>query len=73
MVVQAMGLKQGHWYKCPNGHIYCIGDCGGAMMESRCNECGEIIGGESHRLRSDNTLAREMDGASTSAWPDRRF
>ncbi|XP_065578622.1 NFX1-type zinc finger-containing protein 1-like [Artemia franciscana] len=63
MVVQAMGLKQGHWYKCPNGHIYCIGDCGGAMMESRCNECGEIIGGESHRLRSDNTLAREMDGA----------
>ncbi|KAK2717012.1 NFX1-type zinc finger-containing protein 1-like isoform X2 [Artemia franciscana] len=57
MVVQAMGLKQGHWYKCPNGHIYCIGDCGVAMMESRCNECGEIIGGESHRLRSDNTLA----------------
>ena len=21
----------GHWYSCPNGHVYAIGDCGGAM------------------------------------------
>ena len=21
----------GHWYSCPNGHVYNIGDCGGAM------------------------------------------
>ena len=24
MILSAMGLQQGHWYKCPNGHIYCI-------------------------------------------------
>jgi len=64
-----MGMKQGHWYKCPNGHIYLITECGGAMEESRCNECGAAIGGGSHRLRSDNQVASEMDGAMRSAWP----
>ncbi|XP_071957433.1 NFX1-type zinc finger-containing protein 1-like [Antedon mediterranea] len=24
---------------CPKGHIYAIGDCGGATMESKCPEC----------------------------------
>ena len=25
MIVKAIGLEKGHWFKCPNGHIYCIG------------------------------------------------
>ncbi|CAG8508580.1 12330_t:CDS:10 [Dentiscutata erythropus] len=25
----------GHWYQCPNGHPYTIGECGGAMQASR--------------------------------------
>lgn len=25
MVLKAIGLSRGHWYKCPNGHVYCIG------------------------------------------------
>ncbi|CAG8471028.1 5060_t:CDS:10 [Dentiscutata erythropus] len=25
----------GHWYQCPNGHPYTIGECGGAMEASR--------------------------------------
>ena len=29
-IVKAMGLGKGHWYMCPNGHPYVIGDCGGA-------------------------------------------
>lgn len=40
--------------QCPNGHFYIIGDCGGAMQESRCPECGAAIGGMSHRLVSSN-------------------
>jgi hypothetical protein len=24
MILQAMSLRPGHWYKCPNGHVYCI-------------------------------------------------
>ena len=43
-IVKAIGLSQGHWYKCPNGHIYAIADCGGATEESACNECGALIG-----------------------------
>lgn len=69
-VLQAMGLRQGHWFKCPNGHIYAIGDCGGAMQEAVCNECGARIGGGSHTLRSDNRLANEMDGARFAAWSE---
>jgi hypothetical protein len=68
-IVQAMGMSKGHWFKCPNGHIYAIGDCGGASVESRCNECHARIGGTGHRLLGDNRLAGEMDGAVGPAWP----
>ena len=36
MIIKAIGAKPGSWYKCPNGHYYQIGDCGGAMQTSRC-------------------------------------
>ena len=67
-IVKAMGLPKGHWFKCPNGHFYCIGDCGGAMQEAKCPECDATIGGQNHALRSDNQLASEIDGAQYAAW-----
>ncbi|GLH02045.1 Regulator of nonsense transcripts 1 homolog [Gryllus bimaculatus] len=67
-IVQAIGLRQGHWFKCPNGHIYCIGECGGAMEVAKCPECGEAIGGSNHHLLSSNRLASEMDGAQRHAF-----
>ncbi|XP_047485351.1 NFX1-type zinc finger-containing protein 1-like [Penaeus chinensis] len=69
-IIGAVGLKQGHWYKCPNGHIYCIGECGGAMEESKCPECGEKIGGRNHALHGRNRHAGEMDGSHFAAWSD---
>ncbi|XP_013414849.1 NFX1-type zinc finger-containing protein 1-like [Lingula anatina] len=69
-IVKAMDLTQGHWFKCPNGHVYAIGDCGGAMEEATCPECKACIGGQSHRLRDDNQLAGEMDGARHAAWSE---
>ena len=69
-IVKAIGLTKGHWFKCPNGHYYCIGECGGAMHEAKCPDCGATIGGRQHTLRSDNQLAREMDGAQHAAWSD---
>lgn len=68
-IVRGMGYKQGHWYKCPNGHIYIITECGGAMETGQCYECGETIGGSNHRLLSSNRVASEMDGATRPAWP----
>lgn len=68
MIVKAMGLRQGHWYKCPNGHVYAIGDCGGAMESRRCPDCNATIGGTNHNLTSGNEVASEMDGAQHAAW-----
>lgn len=50
--------------------MYAIGECGGATVESTCSECKSTIGGSSHRLRGDNALASEMDGATHSAWSE---
>ena len=44
------------WYQCPNGHAYTIGECGLAMVESICPECGERIGGRDHQLLKTNKL-----------------
>jgi len=68
-ILAAFNMRQGRWFKCPNGHVYVITECGGAMQESTCNECGARIGGGSHRLRSDNALASEMDGATQPLYP----
>ncbi|XP_041334664.1 NFX1-type zinc finger-containing protein 1 isoform X2 [Pyrgilauda ruficollis] len=69
-IVTAIGCPRGHWFKCKNGHIYVIGECGGAMQKSTCPECHEVIGGTNHTLDSSNSLAPEMDGATHAAWSD---
>ena len=40
------------------------------MEEARCPECGSAIGGQNHRLRDDNRLASDMDGARFAAFSD---
>jgi len=55
---------QGHWCKCPNGHIYIITECGGPMEEALCVYCKAPIGGRNHRHAPGVTVATEMDGAS---------
>ena len=67
-IVKAIGLTKGHWFKCRNGHIYAIGECGGAMERGICPECKEVIGGGNHALAEGNQFAPEMDGASHPAW-----
>lgn len=67
-IVQAIGLAKGHWFKCRNGHVYAINDCGGAMERGECPECHEVIGGSQHKLEEGNMLAPEMDGATHAAW-----
>jgi uncharacterized C2H2 Zn-finger protein len=63
--------QAGHWFKCPNGHIYVITECGGATQTSKCPECQEVIGGTNHTLVESNQLAPEMDGATRAAWSNR--
>jgi len=60
--------SSGKWFKCPNGHPYAIGDCGGANQISKCI-CGAQIGGTQHRLLPNNSFARDWSGGSSTAWP----
>jgi len=69
-IVKAIGLNKGHWFKCPNGHFYCIGECGGAMEKAKCPECKADIGGAGHRLTDGNVHAPEMDNSTHAAWSD---
>ena len=52
------------------GHVYCIGECGGAMEEAKCPECNATIGGKNHALHQGNAVATEMDGARHAAWSE---
>ncbi|KAJ8731482.1 hypothetical protein PYW07_004646 [Mythimna separata] len=61
MVVKAIGLKAGHWYKCPNGHFYCIGNCGQANGMGKCPDCGAAIGGVRYQLTAGNSRAPELE------------
>ena len=72
MIVSAVkGVKKGAWYKCPNGHVYAIGDCGGATVKSRCPECKGVIGGVNHALVEGNDHAAEFDNSNAAAWSER--
>ncbi|KAH8107252.1 P-loop containing nucleoside triphosphate hydrolase protein [Cristinia sonorae] len=75
-IVKAMNFTHtGHFYKCPNGHTFVIGECGGAMESARCPECGEAIGGRNHSLLATNSQATEYEnlarqqGWQASPWP----
>ncbi|KJE90624.1 hypothetical protein CAOG_001908 [Capsaspora owczarzaki ATCC 30864] len=44
----------GHWYTCPNGHPYVVGECGGPMAMAVCPECQAPIGGSNHISAAGN-------------------
>ncbi|CEH18623.1 Helicases [Ceraceosorus bombacis] len=61
MIIKAFQYADdGHFYRCPNGHSFTIGDCGQAMEVATCPECGEAIGGEHHRVLDDNSRDAEL-------------
>ncbi|KXZ55297.1 hypothetical protein GPECTOR_3g432 [Gonium pectorale] len=37
----------GHLYRCTNGHIYVVGECGNPTQSARCPQCGAAIGAQS--------------------------
>ena len=50
-ILSSLGTK---WYKCPNGHLYVVGECGGPMEQSICPDCHARIGGMNHVLENGN-------------------
>ena len=51
-----------HTFPLPQVESYAVEQCGGAMEQGRCNECGEAIGGGSHTLLNTNSTAAEFEG-----------
>ncbi|CAM9810005.1 unnamed protein product [Ectocarpus fasciculatus] len=49
-VAAGTGLSGGvtKYYKCPNGHLYGVGDCGELNGGGICPECGLAIGGRGY-------------------------
>ncbi|GAA6061540.1 hypothetical protein JCM10212_002747 [Sporobolomyces blumeae] len=61
MVIRASAFaSSSHWYTCPNGHTFSIGECGGAASVGKCAECGTTIGGSGHRVVAGNRHDDEM-------------
>ena len=59
-LLNSLGTK---WYKCPNNHLYTVGECGRPMEESICPHCKVKIGGTNHIPASGNievNLDQEM-------------
>lgn len=67
-VIKVLNLTAGHVYKCPNGHYYVIGECGGAMEESVCIECKAAVGGHNHNLTTGNSHTGDLDGSTYAAY-----
>jgi DNA polymerase III delta prime subunit len=65
-VVAAMAREfhgTGHWYYCRNGHPFTIGECGGAMEQTACPECGEPVGGREHHVAEGVTRADDLEAS----------
>jgi hypothetical protein len=70
--MQAEFSGTGHWYTCRNGHPvilhheeankkFTVGECGMPMELARCPECGELVGGQSHRPAEGVSRTAEFD------------
>lgn len=66
------GSWSDHWYECPNGHPYFIGECGRAAGESNCIECGARVGGTEHRLIATNRPANGLIERARASIPNMR-
>ncbi|CAI5747324.1 unnamed protein product [Peronospora destructor] len=61
LAMQTEFQGSGHWYRCVNGHSYSIGECGMAMEQTCCPECGAPVGGVNHSLVEGTVRDMQMD------------
>jgi len=47
-----MGFAGNHWYRCINGHLYVVADCGALNQAGACPECGSRIGAGSRNINA---------------------
>lgn len=61
-IFTAMGFAGNHWYRCIQGHLYVVADCGALNQAGACPECGSIIGRGSVNINAvrDETAIRQQ-------------
>ena len=82
LIYEAMRAERVTWWRCPRGHLYSVGECGGPVMATRCSHpgCGLPIGGRNHvaekgnrrvgtvyEMRGDRRLPAGLDPARDAA------
>lgn len=53
-------FQRGHWYMCPNGHIYHVGECGTPQETSNCIECGAQVGGKGSLVNNNAEIKENI-------------
>ncbi|XP_060586335.1 E3 ubiquitin-protein ligase rnf213-alpha-like [Ruditapes philippinarum] len=53
------------FYRCPNGHVYVVGDCGRPTFVTNCPTCGAVIGGDNHIPKPGNIKDNSNDNTKT--------
>jgi hypothetical protein len=61
MAMQHEFSGSGHWYRCPNGHSYTVGECGMPMEQAACPECRATVGGSDHTPAEGNEHDAELE------------
>lgn len=56
------------WYRCPNGHLYTIGECTKPDQVAICPTCRSQIGGANHILNQGNSLAQNITEKETKGY-----
>ncbi|CAG7834108.1 unnamed protein product [Allacma fusca] len=60
-IFTAMGFGGNHWYKCNQGHLYVVADCGAFNQSGQCPECRSSVGrGSSNTCVRDESLIRSQ-------------
>jgi hypothetical protein len=59
----ARGNENPTWYECPNGHTYCLFDCGRPWVVFKCKSCNADIGGTNHVLLPGNKKVTPKDNS----------
>ncbi|XP_067659791.1 NFX1-type zinc finger-containing protein 1-like [Haliotis asinina] len=72
VIVEAIDMKQGHWYKCKEGHVYAMSECDRPHEEVTCPECESSTGGSACGITEDNVWAPEIDDPEDLPWSDKR-
>lgn len=63
-IFTAMGFAGNHWYRCTNGHLYVVADCGAFNQAGACPECGSRIGTGSQNInavRNEEAIRQQIN------------